>query len=182
MRTFVIHLNSSVKNRSRENVHVCCRHDLASFSTSGAGTEPDVPLFIDSSGDLIGATTVFTAGAPTDIGATYELAKIAGGYAPTFLADIPAGVNKLVNVPNLSADASGDLFGLEITGGANSLGAVVEFPVGGDSAITLANFDGSGASNPAGTTPVDASGNLFGTTFPSGSPSVVFELKKTGGA
>jgi hypothetical protein len=156
---------------------------LASFSTSGAGTEPDGPLFIDSSGDLIGATTVFTAGGPTDIGATYELAKIAGGYAttPTFLADIPAGVNKLVNVPNLSADASGDLFALEITGGANSLGAVVEFPAGGSAAITLANFDGSGASNPAGTTLVDASGNLFGATFPSGSsPSVVFELKKTG--
>ena len=50
----------------------------------------------------------------TSSGTTYEIVKIGGGFAttPTFLADIPTGLNTLVGVPNLSADANGDLFGL----------------------------------------------------------------------
>src|ERR1700722_13810643 len=99
---------------------------IASFPTSaGSGTDPHGQLFIDSNGDLFGATA---HGGANGIGTTYEVAKIAGGYAttPTFLADIPTGLNTLLNVPNLSADANGDLFGLEITGGQNSLGGVVE--------------------------------------------------------
>src|ERR1700733_10703021 len=91
---------------------------IASFPTStGSGTEPDGQLFIDSNGDLLGATV---HGGANGFGTTYEIAKVAGGYAttPTFLADIPTGLNTLVNVPNLSADANGDLFGLELTGGA----------------------------------------------------------------
>jgi hypothetical protein len=95
---------------------------IASFPTStGNGTEPDGQLFIDSNGDLRGAT-VHGGTDPNPAnqkGTTYEIAKIAGGYAttPTFLADIPGGLNTLVDVPNLSADANGDLFGLMFSGG-----------------------------------------------------------------
>ena len=124
---------------------------VASFPTSaGDGTDPDGQLFMDSNGDLLGATV---HGGANGIGTTYEIAKSAFGTTtpPTFLADIPTGLNTLVGVPNLSADANGDLFGLEITGGANSLGAVVEFPAGGGSQITLASFTPSvGAAHPGG--------------------------------
>ena len=157
---------------------------IASFPTStGNGTDPDGHLFIDSNGDLRGATV---HGGANGIGTTYEVAKIAGGYAttPTFLADIPTGLNTLLNVPNLSADANGDLFGLELTGGANSLGAVVEFPAGGGIATLPTTFaGGAGGSHPGGTLLVDASGNLFGTTLSGGANNAgtVFEIKKTGG-
>ncbi len=75
---------------------------IASFPTSsGGGTTPDGQLFIDSSGDLVGATV---QGGANGIGTTYEIVKTGGGFAttPTFLADIPDGLNTLVGVPNLS--------------------------------------------------------------------------------
>ena len=62
---------------------------IASFPTStGDGTTPDGQLFIDSNGDLVGATV---QGGANDIGTTYEIVKTGGGFAttPTFLADIP---------------------------------------------------------------------------------------------
>ncbi len=93
---------------------------IASFPTStGGGAEPDGLLFIASNGDLVGATV---QGGANGIGTTYEIVKTGGGFAttPTFLADIPDGLNTLVGVPNLSADAGGDLFGLEFSGGTNA--------------------------------------------------------------
>ena len=157
---------------------------IASFPTStGGGNDPDGQLFMDSNGDLLGATV---HGGANGIGTTYEIAKIAGGYAttPTFLADIPLGLNTLVGVQNLSADANGDLFGLMFSGGANHFGTVVEFPAGGGAPNTaLATFaGGAGGSNPGGRLLVDASGNLFGTTLSGGvnNAGTVYELQKTG--
>ena len=156
---------------------------IASFPTStGDGNDPDGQLFIDSNGDLFGVTV---QGGADGIGTTYEIAKIAGAYAttPTFLADIPTGLNTLLAVPNLSADASGDLFGLEITGGTGSRGAVVEFPTAGGSTVLPTAFPGgAGGANPGGRLLVDATGNLFGTTLSGGAngSGTVFEIKKTG--
>jgi FG-GAP-like repeat len=158
---------------------------IASFPTStGDGTEPDGQLFIDSSGNLIGATVL---GGADGVGTTYEIVKTGGGFTttPTFLADIPESLNTLVGVPNLSADANGDLFGLIFSGGANSLGAVVEFPKAGGSATLMTTFTGgAGGSHPGGTLLVDASGNLFGTTLSGGTNNAgtVFEIQKTGGS
>jgi uncharacterized repeat protein (TIGR03803 family) len=159
---------------------------IASFPTSaGSGTDPDGQLFIDSNGDLRGAT-VHGGVANGGIGTTYEIAKIAGGYAttPTYLADIPTGLNTLAGpnglVPNLSADANGDLFGLMFSGGANHLGTIVEFPAGGGPEVQLANFTGgANGANPGGRLLVDASGNLFGTTLSGGAhgSGTVFEVK-----
>ena len=160
---------------------------IASFPTSaGSGTDPDGQLFIDSNGDLFGAT-VHGGVANGGIGTTYEIAKIAGGYAttPTYLADIPTGLNTLAGpnglVPNLSADANGDLFGLMFSGGAtNHLGTVVKFAAAGGAPSTVATFTpATGASNPGGRLLVDASGNLFGTTLSGGAhgSGTVFEVK-----
>src|SRR3984885_9187807 len=160
---------------------------IASFPTSaGSGTDPDGQLFIDSNGDLRGAT-VHGGVANGGIGTTYEIAKIAGGYAttPTYLADIPTGLNTLAGpnglVPNLSADANGDLFGLMFSGGAtNHLGTVVKFAAAGGAPSTVATFTGgANGANPGGRLLVDASGNLFGTTLSGGAhgSGTVFEVK-----
>jgi hypothetical protein len=50
---------------------------IASFPATG-GTDPDGQLFIDSNGDLRGATV---HGGANGIGTTYEIDKIAGGPA-----------------------------------------------------------------------------------------------------
>ena len=157
---------------------------IASFPTSANnGTDPDGQLFMDSNGDLFGATV---HGGANGIGTTYEIAKVAGSFAttPTFLADIPGTLNTLVGVPNLSADANGDLFGLMFSGGTNQLGTVVEFPAGGGPDVQLANFTGgANGSHPGGRLLVDASGDLFGTTLSGGANNAgaVFEIKKTAG-
>ena len=154
---------------------------IASFPTTGGGTEPDGQLFIDSNGDLLGATV---HGGANGIGTTYEIAKIGGGYAttPKFLADIPTDLNTLLGVPNLSADASGDLFGLMFSGGANHLGTVVEFPAGGGPESTGELHRRRRRLPPGGRMLVDASGNLFGTTVSGGAngAGTVFEVQKTG--
>jgi hypothetical protein len=172
-----------VKSLLRETLVPASVTTIASFPTSsGDGASPDGQLFIDSSGDLRGATVL---GGANDIGTTYEIVKTGVGFAttPTFLADIPNGLNTLVGVPNLSADANGDLFGLMITGGANTLGAVVEFPAGGGTVTLPTTFSGGAdGSHPGGTLLADASGNLFGTTSTfSNNAATVFEIKKTGG-
>ncbi len=161
---------------------------IASFPVApvsgGVGVTPDGQLFMASNGDLLGATV---NGGANGAGTTYEIVNTGGAFAstPTFLADIPDGLNTLLGVPNLSADANGDLFGLMLTGGANSLGAVVEFPAAGGAAITLPTVfaGGAGGSHPGGTLLVDASGDLFGTTLSGGAngAGTVFEIQKTGG-
>jgi uncharacterized repeat protein (TIGR03803 family) len=156
---------------------------IASFPTPGAdGAEPDGQLFIDSNGDLFGATVL---GGTTGLGQTYEIAKIGAGYAntPTFLAVTPGSLNTLLGVPNLSADANGDLFGLMLSGGTSTFGAVVEFPAGGGNPVTLPTTFSAGASHPGGRLLVDASGNLFGTTLSGGAngAGTVFEIQKIGG-
>ncbi len=157
---------------------------IASFPTTPIsatdGTEPDGQLFIDSNGNLRGATVV---GGANSSGTTYEIVNNGGVFAttPTFLADIPTGLNTLVGVPNLSADANGDLFGLMFSGGTtNHLGTVVKFAAAGGAASTVATFTPTtGASNPGGVLLVDASGNLFGTTLSGGAhgSGTVFEVK-----
>jgi uncharacterized repeat protein (TIGR03803 family) len=159
---------------------------IASFLTpvppATGGTGPDGQLFIDSNGDLFGATV---NGGANGIGMTYEIVKTGGSFAtPTFLADIPDDLNTLVGVPNLSADANGDLFGLMFSAVANTNGTVVEFPAAGGAPNTLANFaGGAGGSHPGGSLLVDASGNLFGTTLSGGAngAGTVFEVQKKGG-
>jgi uncharacterized repeat protein (TIGR03803 family) len=153
-------------------------------ASTGGGAEPDGQLFMASNGDLLGATV--DGGGAGDIGTTYEIVKTGTSFAttPTFLADIPSGVSQILGVPNLSADASGDLFSVTFTGGANHFGTVVEFPAAGGDPITLATFTGgAGGSQPGGKLLVDASGNLFGTTTSGGASGAgtVFELKNTGG-
>jgi uncharacterized repeat protein (TIGR03803 family) len=83
----------------------------------------------------------------------------------------------------LIMDASGDLYGTTMGGGANNNGAIFELPSGG-SLATLASFNYSTTgSEPQAALVADASGNLYGTATYGGANSdgTVFEYIKSSG-
>ena len=98
----------------------------------------------------------------------------------------PGGFNN-INGANPLADASGNLFGTTVGGGANNQGTVFEIAktAGGyaSTPTTLVSFNGINGSFPAAALIADASGNLFGTTAGGGANSndgTVFELTGSG--
>ena len=79
---------------------------------------------------------------------------------------------------NVVLDSNGNLFGTTYQGGTSNLGAVFEI-IHGSSAITaIASFNGANGSHPEAGLAIDASGNLFGTTYQGGASGygTVFEI------
>jgi uncharacterized repeat protein (TIGR03803 family) len=88
------------------------------------------------------------------------------------------GANGASSVGALVEDSHGNLFGTTLQSGAYYDGTVFEVASGSGTITTLATFKGTNGADPAGGLVVDASGNLFGTTF-SGGPAnsgTVFEI------
>ena len=170
---------------------------LASFAakdSTGAnatGANPNGSLIADTSGNLYG--TASTGGANSS-GTVFELAKGANGYSLNTLASFNVSDTTGAS-PNgsLIADASGNLYGTTNSGGANGTGSVFQLGKGpgGYSVNTLASFDtfatvgnkhfvNATGGAPDGSLTMDASGNLYGTTFFGGTNGngAVFELVK----
>jgi uncharacterized repeat protein (TIGR03803 family) len=89
---------------------------------------------------------------------------------------------------NLIADASGNLYGITLLGGANSTGTVYKLSPDGNGGWTesvLYSFGPEGSGDgvqPEGGLVMDRSGNLYGTTFVGGANDygTVFELSPNG--
>ena len=113
----------------------------------------------------------------------------------TFAVTVPApllttlisfnGINGSDAIGGVVADAAGDLFGTTYRGGANSQGTVFELlktSTGyASTPITLLSFNGANGANPISRLFIDATGNLFGTTYLGGAKGdgTVFEIAKT---
>ena len=113
----------------------------------------------------------------------------------TFAVTVPApllttlisfnGINGSDAIGGVVADAAGDLFGTTYRGGANSQGTVFELlktSTGyASTPITLLSFNGTNGANPISRLFIDATGNLFGTTYLGGAKGdgTVFEIAKT---
>lgn len=90
---------------------------------------------------------------------------------------------------NLLPDASGNLYGVTLLGGANNTGTVYELSPNGQGGWTesiLYSFGPQGSGDgvqPEGGVVMDRSGNLYGTTFVGGTNNfgTVFELSPQGG-
>jgi uncharacterized repeat protein (TIGR03803 family) len=80
----------------------------------------------------------------------------------------------------LVMDGSGNLYGAASQGGVNGNGTIFEIAHGSNTITTLAAFNGTNGQNPQGTLIMDASGNLYGTTYGGGASKdgTVFELAK----
>ena len=171
---------------------------LYSFTGSnGDGATPDGALIIDASGNLYGTT--FNGG-EWDWGTVFELVNSSGNYTEQLLYSFTGmavggdGAN-----PNaaLTTDASGNLYGTTVFGGAAGQGTVFELvnSSGSYSEQVLYSFTGSNGdgANPYGGLVMDASGNLYGTTVVGGNNGfcqqyatdgcgIVFELVNSSGS
>ncbi len=79
---------------------------------------------------------------------------------------------------SLAIDSTGNLFGTTYQGGSGGYGTVFEITHNSSTVTTLASFNGGNGANPQAGVTLDASGNLFGTTYAGGTANygTVFEL------
>lgn len=159
---------------------------LVSFDGSN-GAYPDAGLIADANGNLFGTTG---GGGSSGYGTVFEIAKTSSGYAatPTTLVSFDNGADGGSPEAGLIIDASGNLFGTTLFGGASGFGTVFEIAKSSSgyatTPTTLVSFDaGADGGEPSASLIEDSKGNLFGTTSLGGASDfgTIFEIAKTAG-
>ncbi|HEY3777667.1 MAG TPA: choice-of-anchor tandem repeat GloVer-containing protein [Rhizomicrobium sp.] len=159
-------------------------YSFCSQPSCADGVGLDTPLFIDERGNIYGTTM---EGGISNLGVVFDLSPGGSGYTETVLYSFCAQANCADgSVPRggVIMDAAGNLYGTTEGGGDSSGdGLVFELsPNGSEWQYTdLENFDGTNGSAPQGGLIIDASGNLFGTTYSGGhrQKGNVFEFNGT---
>ncbi len=128
---------------------------LASFSISD-GANPGSGVVIDTARNLFG---VASAGGTGD-GVLFEVVK--NSNAITDLHQFN-GTDGLGPLAGLAFDPTGNLYGTTFGDGVTSLGTVFKYVVGSATFSTIASFNGTVGSSPAGPLTVTAAGDIFGT-------------------
>ena len=159
---------------------------LYSFAGSSDGAYPQAGLVMDSAGNLYGTTT--SGGGTSNAGTVFELVNSGGSYTEQVLHSFPSSTGDGVSpLAPLVIDASGNLYGTTVSGGAQSAGTVFEL-VNSSGTFTekiLYSFlGGTGdGGNPYGPVTFDSAGNLYGTTVDGGvsGGGTVFKLTNNSG-
>ena len=142
---------------------------IASFdNTNNTNDSRPSGLTRDASGNLFGTTQ---EGGPTGSGVVFEVA--AGTNSITTRASF-AALDGFAPLGPLTLDASGDLYGTTVYGGADNYGTIFELAAGSNVETTLASFNGNVESDAWGGVTLDASGNFYGTA--AGNAGAVFEM------
>jgi uncharacterized repeat protein (TIGR03803 family) len=135
---------------------------LYSFTKNDRGAHPYGTPFLDSHGDLYGTTET---GGADGYGAVFRLSRH-GVEKPVHTF---AGKNDgAFPVAGVIADASGNLYGTTISGGANDYGTAFEISAGGAETVLHSFGGGSDGAQPVGGVILDGAGNLYGTTSAGG--------------
>ncbi|HEY2588598.1 MAG TPA: choice-of-anchor tandem repeat GloVer-containing protein, partial [Tepidisphaeraceae bacterium] len=135
---------------------------LASFNGTD-GLEPWAAVILDPSGNLYGTAS---GGGDANEGTAFEIAQ--GSSAITTLVSFNETIGGLDPLAAVMADSSGNLYGTTYSGGTGGNGTVFVIAKGSNSCSLLASFDGTNAADPYGGVALDASGNLYGTTYAGG--------------
>ncbi len=154
---------------------------LYRFTGGNDGGYPYSGVIFDSAGNLYGTAS---AGGINTYGTVYELSPSSSGWTETTLHSFGSvGDDGYLPFGGLIIDRQGSLYGTTYGGGAGGGGTVYELqPSGGDWTFsTLYSFAGFDGAEDAPT--MDASGNLYGTTFIAGADNLgsVFKLTPTEG-
>src|SRR5665213_250328 len=132
---------------------------LASFYGYGLPSEPEAGVTLDASGNLYGTTFM---GGSSNAGTVFEIVKGSGTITTLASFNFANGADSRAAV---ALDASGNLFGTTYGGGISSAGTVFEIAKGSSTIKTIATFNGTNGANPWAGVTLDASGNLYGTTY-----------------
>lgn len=166
---------------------------LHSFANNGKdGTRPYSGLIFDAKGNLYGTTS---SGGAFGRGTVFEMSpKVGGGWSEKAIYSFRRLVDGYGPIGGLVFDASGNLYGTTMNGGANgpcngaqTCGIVFELSPTKTGAPwkekILLNFDHTDGQYPEASLTFDSAGNLYGTTNAGGTSSggVVFELTPSAG-
>ncbi len=137
---------------------------LHAFAYATEGSQPAGGLIADSAGNLYGATTY---GGPNNGGTVYELSPSNGGYTFHVLYALSGNPYYAGPAGLLALDNDGNLYGAAAGEGALGHGSIFKLThsSGGWVYTDLHDFDGSDGGVPLDGPTIDASGNLFGTTY-----------------
>lgn len=142
---------------------------LASFN-GATGDQSNTPLISDGNGNLYGTTF---AGGQNGNGAIFKVNIASRSYS--ILAPFNSTPPSMFN-SGVIADASGNLWGATTSGGNFAAGTVFEYVAATQTLNTVASFNSATTGyNPMGSLAMDASSNLYGTTWGGGSGGTVFE-------
>ena len=136
---------------------------LYSFQGGSDGETPVGGLIFDAAGNLYGTTE---GGGAYGYGTIFELSPSGGGWTESIVHTF-AYSDGADPYGNLIADASGNLYGVTETGGADTSGVVFELSHPGNWTFNLL-YSFPYGSPPAGTLVFDGSGNLYGATVAGG--------------
>jgi len=158
---------------------------LYSFTNSPDGAYPYAGLIMDAAGDLFGTTP---NGGSSGYGIVFELVNSSGTYTERVLYSSSGSPDGGTIDSGVIMDAAGNLYGTTFNGGAYASGNVFELvnSSGTYSEKVLYDFlpnSGVDGANPGAGVIMDASGDLFGTTYWGGpqNAGTVFELVNTSG-
>jgi uncharacterized repeat protein (TIGR03803 family) len=150
---------------------------LGSFNSANkGGFMPETGVAVDAAGDVFGTTFV---GGHYNHGTVFEVRS--GSNVITTLVSLSSESG--ANAP-LTVDASGNVYGtMRGIGAIVTSGSVFEIAAGSSTLKVLACFNGLNGEFPESPLLIDASGNLYGTTY-RGGPSAygtVFEVPNNSG-
>ena len=157
---------------------------LYSFGvSSNDANSPQAPVIIDPKGNLFGTA----GGGANYVGTVYKLARTRSGWVESVLHSFCYNCGDGYGLQaGLTLDASGNLYGTTVRGGAHDYGTAFELAHGpsGWTETILHSFCGSGndGCQPYSNLIFDAAGNLYGTTAGGlTSYGTVFELSPGSG-
>ena len=150
------------------------------------GNNPYSPLLVGKNGYFYGTTY---SGGANGYGTVYRIYPTRVGWVEQVIFSFSEFNSGTYSYAGLAMDAAGDLYGTTYYGGADNLGTVFRLKEAKNktwSQTVLHSFTGGdkdGQYPYTGGLTIDASGNLYGTTYQGGTDNygIVFELKDTKG-
>ena len=147
---------------------------LLSFMGGSEGFFPAGGLIMDASGNLYGTAQL---GGANGVGAVFKLTP---GGQETILYSFDYGNYGQQPAGGVIMDDSGNLYGTTSGGGEFDQGIVFKVTPEGQETILYAFDGGTGGGTPFARLVMDASNNLYGTTYSGGHGGTVFKLTPSG--
>lgn len=158
---------------------------LYQFQGLPDGNTPYGSMVFDQSGNLYGVTE---AGGANDLGAIFKLTNARTGWNETIVYSFTGGKDSEKPLAGLTIDPAGNIYGTTYGMGGTDCspecGSVFELAAGGGAFTVLHRFTGGrDGAGPYGNILLDASGDLYGTTWYDGPKGygTVFLLTNTNG-